>query len=348
MGNKPKSTSYFLKAARRFYFIAVLSFTACLILNQPVYFRNSWLEIIVLDSVSVIIVCLTLLLYIRNIIGLKLSSAVFVYTTLLNIALSCWYYYFYAIHFAGNFLLSTLIYCINVVVAGFCIGRRHAFIAAGFYVVFLLPLVFISRDDFLTQNVITLFLLIVAFAFAVSGFLYALESTHNEELALREVLFKKDQDLVREQNKFLNYELEARQKEIVAKTLFLIEYAKNYNTLFKKLNNLKDKLGSPEQRILNETIQNHCLDHHEKYWKEFEASFLEIRQDFYRNLKKTCPDLSPAELKLAALIHLGLSSKQISSITLNTVESVDVSRSRLRSKLNLPADVNLQNFLLNI
>lgn len=49
--------------------------------------------------------------------------------------------------------------------------------------------------------------------------------------------------------------------------------------------------------------------------------------------------LSLAELKLAAFIKLGLTSKEIASLTYNTKESIDVARSRLRKKLKFPSSL---------
>jgi hypothetical protein len=346
--NKNTHTTYFRKAARNFYFIAIVSFTICLLSNQPDYFvHHSW-GLILTDSISILLIFIALLLHIRKKIGLKLNCSIYVYTTLLNLAISSWYFYYQNISFTGNFLFSTFLYCINIVVAGFCIGRKHAFIAAVLYVVSFGPLIYASHDLFLYQNAFSIVFLITAFSFGVSGFLHVLEKSHKEELGLKDEIFEKDKAIAREHNKWLSLELGTKQKEIVAKTMFLLEYAENNNALIKKLENLKERIKNSEQRALNEIILQHRIDHHEKYWKEFETSFLEVHPDFYKKLNLLCPDLSPSELKLAALVHLGLSSKQIGSLSANAPESIDVARSRLRSKLNLPVEVNLKTYLLNL
>jgi hypothetical protein len=301
-----------------------------------------------LDAISVILISFALLLYIKKGIGFRLNSSIYVYTTLIDLTLSSWYYYNHNIFFTGNFLFCTFLYCINIVVAGFCIGRKHAFIAAGLYIVSLGPLIYISNDNFLYQNAFVIVFLIIAFSVGVSGFLFVLENSHREELSLKEKIFEKDRVLAIEHNKWLSLELETKQKEIVAKTMFLLEYAENNSALVKKLESLKERMKHSEQKLLNDIIQQHKINHHEKYWKEFEASFLEVHPDFYKKLSQICPDLSPSELKLAALVHLGLSSKQIGSLSTNTPESIDVARSRLRSKLNLPTEANLKTFLSNL
>jgi hypothetical protein len=340
--------TYFRKAAHTFYLIAITSFAICLATNQPDYFKNSQWGLVLTDIVSVLIIYTALGFYLKKIINLKIASGIYVYTTLINLSLSTWYYYNHSMQFTGNFLFGTFLYCINLVVAGFCIGRKHAFIAAGLYILSFGPLAIISRDDYIYQHTITLLFLILAFSVAVSGFLFVLEKTHNEELALKEEIFNKDKALSREQNKRLNLELNAKQKEVITKSMFLIEYSENNNALISKLNDIKKDINEPLKKQLSEIIEKHHLNHNEKYWKEFETSFLEVNPDFYKKIMMVCPDVSPSELKLASLVRLGLSSKQIGSIISNTTESVDVARSRLRNKLNLPANANLKAYLMNL
>lgn len=54
------------------------------------------------------------------------------------------------------------------------------------------------------------------------------------------------------------------------------------------------------------------------------------------------------ERKLAAMLKLGLSSKEIASITMTRPESLDAARSRLRKKPGLGSDVGLGEFLNGI
>jgi DNA-binding CsgD family transcriptional regulator len=76
-----------------------------------------------------------------------------------------------------------------------------------------------------------------------------------------------------------------------------------------------------------------------------EQNFFQYLDTFYSSLQARATDLTPYDLKLAGLLRMGKSSKQIASILGITTASVDNSRSRLRQKLNLEPDVNLQNWL---
>ncbi|MRI01291.1 hypothetical protein GH721_12185 [Kriegella sp. EG-1] len=83
-------------------------------------------------------------------------------------------------------------------------------------------------------------------------------------------------------------------------------------------------------------------------WKEFEARFTSINQSFYKKIRSKYPDLGQTDLKLCALVKLGFSSKEMSSLLGITIESVHTSRYRLRKKLKLEKGENLIDFMSTI
>jgi len=83
-------------------------------------------------------------------------------------------------------------------------------------------------------------------------------------------------------------------------------------------------------------------------WNHFETYFKNVHPSFFKNLTEQFPDLTPAEIKLAAFLRLNLSTKEIASITFLSNESIKTARSRLRKRLQLSPDDNLIPFLLSI
>ena len=83
-------------------------------------------------------------------------------------------------------------------------------------------------------------------------------------------------------------------------------------------------------------------------WKEFESSFQEVRPGFYIRLNKQYPNLTPNEQKLCAFLSLNMSTKEISSLTFQSVESIRKARYRLRKKLQIADDQNLVSHLLDL
>lgn len=74
----------------------------------------------------------------------------------------------------------------------------------------------------------------------------------------------------------------------------------------------------------------------------------EFDNDFYRNLKKQYPSLTVNESRICVLLNKNLSTKEISEITRQSPESINLARYRLRKKLGLTGKgTTLQDFLSN-
>ena len=71
----------------------------------------------------------------------------------------------------------------------------------------------------------------------------------------------------------------------------------------------------------------------------------DINSGFISKLASIYPDLSNSEKRLASLLRIGMSSKEISLMMSMEPKSVDMARYRLRKKLNLQASDNLSEFL---
>ena len=83
-------------------------------------------------------------------------------------------------------------------------------------------------------------------------------------------------------------------------------------------------------------------------WDEFQMYFAKVHPDFYRLLDQSHPELTPKDRRLCALVSLGLSSKEIAALTFREVRSVETSRNRLRKKLDIASEVNLEDYLLHL
>lgn len=80
-------------------------------------------------------------------------------------------------------------------------------------------------------------------------------------------------------------------------------------------------------------------------WKSMSTLVPEFNSSFFRNLLKEYPDLTVNERRLCALLNLNLSTKEISEITRQSPHSINVARSRLRTKLGIGTSTSLQKFL---
>lgn len=77
----------------------------------------------------------------------------------------------------------------------------------------------------------------------------------------------------------------------------------------------------------------------------FETQMDELHQAYYKNLKKQFPDLTSYDLRLSLFIKMGMNSREIAEILHVLPSSINVSRSRLRKKLQLEPKDDLYAFL---
>jgi tetratricopeptide (TPR) repeat protein len=140
-----------------------------------------------------------------------------------------------------------------------------------------------------------------------------------------------------------------KNKELTTNVLYLLQKNELINSITARLlklkSNLKEENIAPVQKII---VDLQSITEKE-VWEEFEYRFQSVHEEFYQNLKKKFPDLTPSEIKLAAFLRLNMTTKEIASITNQSVNSLETARYRLRKKLNITnQEVNLVNFLLDI
>lgn len=148
------------------------------------------------------------------------------------------------------------------------------------------------------------------------------------------------------ENRLLLKKLEERNKEITQKSLEVLHKNEILDVTKRKLTDLKRKPEVNRQisSILSEINSNEKGLNIE----EFEKVFKETHADFYRILLESYPDLSRTDLRLAAFLRLNLSTKDITAITGQSQNSINIARHRLRKKLNLQEHENIINFLISI
>jgi len=165
---------------------------------------------------------------------------------------------------------------------------------------------------------------------------------HHKEQLLKEAELEKNR--LKEQQ--LENELNLKTKQLTVHTLNIIQKNKLLEDLQKNLSEIKSANGHTEEKLhsMNQFI-NHTLNI-DKDWEEFGTYFEQINQDFFKRLKNQFPDLSPAELRLAALIKLNMSIKEAAKVLNISPGSVKTARYRLRKKLNLEFEEDLNKFFI--
>ncbi len=145
----------------------------------------------------------------------------------------------------------------------------------------------------------------------------------------------------------LTSELEGKKRELATKMMFLNQK----NELIEKIiSQLKELQQSPDIDFneVNALVNELRSDSPQGNWKEFEAQFVQVYPGFYKRLYQRYPDLSSHEQRIAAFLRMNLNTKEIAAITGRSTKSIEVTRSRLRKKLGLNREENLNSFLASI
>ncbi len=163
-----------------------------------------------------------------------------------------------------------------------------------------------------------------------------------EKLRLEREKLEAEQTTLRES-------LEFKDRELTANALFLLKKNELIAHIAERLLKAKSTFRQENQKIIQDIVRDLQASHDEHNWKEFEAHFTRVHSSFYQTLQERFPSLSPNERKLCAFLRLNMSTKDISAITHQSVNSITVARSRLRKKLQIEGeDVNLVDFLLSL
>ena len=122
------------------------------------------------------------------------------------------------------------------------------------------------------------------------------------------------------------------------------------NTIRLALNKLNQK--SSKNTEIHQEIENilKMVQHDAKIdsdWDNFIQSFDNIHNDFFKRLKEKHPQLSSNEYKLCAYLRINLTSKEISKLMNISTRSVETNRYRLRKKLDLANEINLNDYFSN-
>lgn len=143
------------------------------------------------------------------------------------------------------------------------------------------------------------------------------------------------------------------QEKIDAKAREIASYAllvSNKNQVLQQIEDLAKKLPEnlKETREINRLIKNNLNT--EQAWEDFMLHFNKIHPRFFQRLKSAphAKNLTENELRLCAYFRIGMSIKQIAQILNVSPESIRIHRYRLKKKLMLGEEENIDDFIRNV
>lgn len=145
------------------------------------------------------------------------------------------------------------------------------------------------------------------------------------------------------------YELELKNKKLTSLTLSVMQKGEFLHEVKERLDVIartaNDEVRKQLARLRQNIEQNGPAN---KEWEQFRLMFEEVHQNFFSELQRQYPDVTPNELRLAALLRLNFSSKAMAGLLGISEESIKKARYRLRQKLQLNTTDNLVEFMMRL
>jgi tetratricopeptide (TPR) repeat protein len=156
---------------------------------------------------------------------------------------------------------------------------------------------------------------------------------------------KRQQKLEKEKQEMI---LDAKTREITSYSLLV----SNKNHLLKQIMELNvqvldNKENATEIAIkIDEIIQNNL--NIDKEWENFKMHFDKVHPHFFEKLKQLCSNLTEENLKVCAYFKIGMTTKQIAQLLHIVPRSIIISRHRLKKKLQLPDNEDIDDFIRSL
>ncbi|MBN1597790.1 MAG: hypothetical protein JW894_05810 [Bacteroidales bacterium] len=149
------------------------------------------------------------------------------------------------------------------------------------------------------------------------------------------------------EHKKLGTELDTREKELAKINM---QYAQQNAKLFAIRDQVLDIMPNASRENYKKLIQlrksiENDLNNSES-WKQFETSINITNDNFLQRITEKYKDITHNDLKLIAYIRMNLDNKEIADLLNITLRSVESSRYRLRKKMELDKNMNLNDYII--
>lgn len=163
-------------------------------------------------------------------------------------------------------------------------------------------------------------------------------------------LSKTESALVALRNEKLEDDINFKNSELASSAMHLVKKGELLTKIKSELTHIMKGLDNPQatsevKKLIKSLSEDDNMD---KEWEHFSKHFDKVHSDFLVELKEKHPTITPNELKLSAYLRMNLSTKEIAQLMNISVRGVEISRYRLRKKLELSSETSLFDYLIGI
>ncbi len=205
-----------------------------------------------------------------------------------------------------------------------------------------------SREVFLIVMIAAVLLIFSLLVFAILQKRRKDKQIHSQ----KEIVFKKEQELAVSELEKSRIAEDKLQKSLAYKSKQLSSHALHMMQKNNMLHEIKDELKVVSEKdapavkrvnfLINESLRS------DKDWDVFKLYFEEINKGFFESVKEINPELTTNDLRLCALIKLNMNSREMASVLNISPNSIKSARYRLKKKLGLDAEGDLETFVREI
>ena len=180
------------------------------------------------------------------------------------------------------------------------------------------------------------------------------EKYEEEQKKLRYIheleISKTASELVALRNENLEADINFKNSELASSAMHLVKKGELVSKMKTELSQLIKGINNPQaeselKKIIRSISEDDNMD---REWQNFTLHFDKVHSDFISALKEKHPGISNNDVKLCAYLRMNLTTKEIAQLMNISVRGVEVSRYRLRKKLELPTEVSLFDYLIGI
>jgi len=146
-----------------------------------------------------------------------------------------------------------------------------------------------------------------------------------------------------------------RKKRVDEKLKNAAESLQLYTENLKQSNTLIETFKAEIERFKEQSTDRAGAEHLEKLmqahimtddtWSEFKKLFTKAHGGFFTRLRNTYPYLTDTDMRLLSLVKLGLNNREMANMLGITVEGIKKSKQRLRKKMQLPAEIDIEHIV---
>lgn len=161
---------------------------------------------------------------------------------------------------------------------------------------------------------------------------------------------KTESELVALRNEKLEADINYKNSELASTAMHLVKKGELVSKMKTELAYVMKGISNPQaetelKKIIRSISEDDNMD---QEWENFAIHFDKVHSDFIIALKEKHAGLTNNEIKLCAYLRMNLSTKEIAQLMNISVRGVEVSRYRLRKKIELPKEISLFDYLLTI